>query len=755
MNQKKQLGTTIILLLVIIVCTGSALYLRSRNQTTAAQSLSSPISQEIDTALRLFETNSVREKARLQTVAENQNGLKAELVFLGLTDEDSMSQLLSALQQSDIIASFYVTGADVTTYPQSLLQISNSNHFTGVAYAGNTNSSSATVGKRAIADIIRTSTTIQSITGIRPVQMLALTQPDDVFLTAASASSIKTVVVPSQVVPSVNNQTLPPVQELMDDLPHGSILCMKLGGIAQETVDYYSQFFSALKNTELPLQAQKLSESTITPVKEIQRIYTTERAVCFTFSGLGNQAELNGVLDALRSVGGTGTFFVARNDLSDRAEQVNQILSEGHTLGIAVQSAMFSTADALLQELLSAQDELRSKFAYTDDLPVRPSYGGYTDLLRQACGMGKFTLLSAMVNVVKAEDMRVTDPSVVFLERFPVSNGFLQRGAIIHFQMNQYQYSDTMLSELVKRVARERNMYDLKPAMAVVNNKEYTYTYPVAKSAMLPEVRDAIYPGQLKNRPIDAIVSRYIGIDWINSTSFLPGFTSQEVKRLDKKGTVAADQNVVFLTFDDWGTDESITRILDVLKAHNAKATFFIRTENMVYNPNLLRAITMEGHAIGSHTRKHLPLAIDTGSGRKFSELSTTQLEELEKDLVASYEDLQSVIGDIKIDGRPALTKLFRPPTLAVSKSGLAKVFDCGFTYSVSGSYTTQDYKAKSASSLADALKRYTKNGAILIMHMSDTSIYTADGLDMYLREMEMRLDDNAYRFLSLSEALK
>lgn len=212
---------------------------------------------------------------------------------------------------------------------------------------------------------------------------------------------------------------------------------------------------------------------------------------------------------------------------------------------------------------------------------------------------------------------------------------------------------------------------------------------------------------------------------------------------------------MVFLTFDDWGTDATITGLLDVLKNHGAKATFFVRTGYVQANPNLLRAIAEDGHAIGSHTDSHYPLANDEGNGKKFSELSNEQVEELKADLVTSYNKLQSIVGDIEVDGKPALCRIFRPPTLAVGFKGLQAVLDCGFTYSVSAYYTSSDYKAENAENLAAALRRNTKSGSVIILHMSDNSIYTAEALDQYLTYMTQssKVEDR-FRYCRLTDGL-
>ena len=249
------------------------------------------------------------------------------------------------------------------------------------------------------------------------------------------------------------------------------------------------------------------------------------------------------------------------------------------------------------------------------------------------------------------------------------------------------------------------------------------------------------------------IAERYIGTVWVNIAEYLPGFTAQERYKLDKRGFVKNEKNHAYLTFDDWGPDETLSKLLSVLKKHDAKATFFVRTNNLDYNPNLLRAIAMEGHTIACHTDRHLPLSHETKNGRLYETLTDEEALELQQDLVRSYDRMQRIVGDLTIDGKPALSKLFRPPTLAVSKIGLQTVFDCGFTYSVSGSFSTEDYKATSAERLYRTMLANTRSGAVLVMHMSQNSVYTAEAVDLLLTEMERR--NSPLRFVSLAEDLE
>ncbi|MBT2690942.1 polysaccharide deacetylase family protein [Bacillus sp. ISL-47] len=67
-----------------------------------------------------------------------------------------------------------------------------------------------------------------------------------------------------------------------------------------------------------------------------------------------------------------------------------------------------------------------------------------------------------------------------------------------------------------------------------------------------------------------------------------------------------AEPNAIALTFDD-GPDPSYTaRLLDVLKKHHVKATFFVVGEKAAQRPELLKRMHAEGHAIGIHHYRHI-----------------------------------------------------------------------------------------------------------------------------------------------------
>ena len=71
--------------------------------------------------------------------------------------------------------------------------------------------------------------------------------------------------------------------------------------------------------------------------------------------------------------------------------------------------------------------------------------------------------------------------------------------------------------------------------------------------------------------------------------------------------SIDTDRPVVALTIDD-GPDETYSRkILDLLKKYHSHATFFIITERVPGNEEILQRMVEEGHEIGNHLTEDEP----------------------------------------------------------------------------------------------------------------------------------------------------
>ena len=70
--------------------------------------------------------------------------------------------------------------------------------------------------------------------------------------------------------------------------------------------------------------------------------------------------------------------------------------------------------------------------------------------------------------------------------------------------------------------------------------------------------------------------------------------------------TIPTKEKELYLTFDDGPHEIATPFVLDQLKEHNAKATFFCVGKNVKSHPEIYKRILDEGHTPGNHTFNHL-----------------------------------------------------------------------------------------------------------------------------------------------------
>jgi peptidoglycan/xylan/chitin deacetylase (PgdA/CDA1 family) len=68
--------------------------------------------------------------------------------------------------------------------------------------------------------------------------------------------------------------------------------------------------------------------------------------------------------------------------------------------------------------------------------------------------------------------------------------------------------------------------------------------------------------------------------------------------------SLVSNQKLLYLTFDD-GPSKNTVQVLDILKREGITATFFVLGEQVLKQPELVKRIVKEGHAIGNHTFDH------------------------------------------------------------------------------------------------------------------------------------------------------
>lgn len=522
--------------------------------------------------------------------------------------------------------------------------------------------------------------------------------------------------------------------------------------------------------------------------KQYNTIYTTEKALAYTFYGIQNQEVLAGVLTNLDKLKAKGTFYVNKKDIQDHPQTIKKIAAKGHELAISLVEANDKDYYSTLESILAMQKSVHELTMQKPALVRYPYDLTLQDEILEAISSANCKVVWQDLNIASSRVGVNGKLDAVMENVFDAGNITARRGYIIYFRMDYYQDLQVIPDALI-RIARDRidtvayqdeienndSHYQLKPVGNIINGGQ-TYNYPLREIDILPEVRNLIAPGHLaaydESEKFNLIRTRYIGNPDVSKPNTLPGFTNDELAVIDKTGVFTTDK-VLFLTFDDWSSDKSINQLLYVLNKHQVPGNFYIRTNYMQNNPNILRAIAEAGHDVGSHSDDHLPFAINATSRDEddttsiYHSLNEEEILVRRDDLLVSYNKLQQVIGDVSVDQRPALTTVFRPPTLAMSKIGMETIFDMGFSHIVSGDFSTHDYEDTDPTILVDKIikgmvlgdgsTREIQNGSILVMHMSDFKTNPTQQPNVTAKAMDMvipLLKAEGYSFARLSDYL-
>lgn len=518
------------------------------------------------------------------------------------------------------------------------------------------------------------------------------------------------------------------------------------------------------------VSVRKAYAAELAPAGEIKIISTTEPALAFTFGGLANEAVVKDVLGKLQALGIKATFFVMEVEMQRYPGTVRRIIANGHEVGLAIRPTEGATQAETRQTIERGRKRLREQFGVATQLIKQP-WGAVTETTKLAVSAAGCKLIGQSVNVVQSRHKDYASADQVMGGIFGKAVFSLARGQTVHFRMDYYS-NDQLIGDLLGIIKQRKidniayatsfdspgsnpandSQYSLKPVGDILNQTQYIYRYPAELSRMVPELRHEGPGNAAQGRFLAEASKRYIGNRDVTYGERMLGFSRMEARRLDTSGLIHTEDKVVFLTFDDWGTDAAINKILYVLRKHQATATFFIVTNNVLNNPNLLRTIALAGHEIGSHSDKHQPMVVRdpvTGKQAKMQDKA-----EYLQDLATSFRKLRAVTGDVVVNGKPALTRYFRPPTLAISRMGFEALFATGYEYIISGSGSTYDYKAESVSQLVNTIaeeiytgKGEVRKGAILILHMGDSVACTATAIDLLLTANAAKADTDPSKF--------
>ena len=190
-----------------------------------------------------------------------------------------------------------------------------------------------------------------------------------------------------------------------------------------------------------------------------------------------------------------------------------------------------------------------------------------------------------------------------------------------------------------------------------------------------------------------------------------------------------AKEKVLYLTFDAGYENGCTAQILDVLKAHQVPAAFFLVGNYLERNPELVQRMVDEGHTVGNHTWSHPDM-----SKIADQDAFARELEKVE-------EKYREITGQ-------ELKKFYRPPQGIYSQENLKMAQELGYQ-TVFWSLAYVDWNNDNQPTAEQAFSKLIPrihNGAVVLLH--STSKTNAAILDELLTKWE----DLGYSFAPIEE---
>jgi peptidoglycan/xylan/chitin deacetylase (PgdA/CDA1 family) len=161
----------------------------------------------------------------------------------------------------------------------------------------------------------------------------------------------------------------------------------------------------------------------------------------------------------------------------------------------------------------------------------------------------------------------------------------------------------------------------------------------------------------------------------------------------DRLWRVATTEKKIYLTFDDGPIPDATHQVLDILKEHDALATFFCVGANIEKHPDVYQRILAEGHATGNHTWSHM-------NGWK--------------------SDSRKYYDDVERCAAVCDSKLFRPPYGRIKPSQSRYLRSLGYKLVMWDVLSCDFDPHLSETDCLTNVLRYTREGSVVVFHDSE-----------------------------------
>jgi polysaccharide deacetylase family sporulation protein PdaB len=191
---------------------------------------------------------------------------------------------------------------------------------------------------------------------------------------------------------------------------------------------------------------------------------------------------------------------------------------------------------------------------------------------------------------------------------------------------------------------------------------------------------------------------------------------------------VETDKPQIALSFDAaWGNEDT-KQIMEILRKHNVKVTFFMTGGWVDSYPEDVKMILAEGHDLGNHSENH----------KNMSQISDSEIKE---EVMKVHEKVKELTGYDMF--------LFRPPYGDYDNHVIKGVRACGY-YPIQWDVDSLDWKDYGVDSIVNTVcsHKHLGNGSIILCH--NGAKYTAQALDTLITTLK----DKGYEFVPLSQLI-
>jgi len=196
------------------------------------------------------------------------------------------------------------------------------------------------------------------------------------------------------------------------------------------------------------------------------------------------------------------------------------------------------------------------------------------------------------------------------------------------------------------------------------------------------------------------------------------------------------NQRTIALTFDD-GPSEWTPRILDLLRAHESHATFFLLGAAIAGREPILQRMVAEGHELGNHMYSH-------------ADCSQLRDEAVREELLATDQRIKAAVS--------VEPKLVRPPYGSDAKRVSRIADELGLGLTVLRSVDPEDWKETVPGTIVRQVLAEVSSGSIVCLHdgmpPNNRGSKSRDATVRALDEILPALRQDAYRLVTVSELL-